>query len=453
MAQSFDLIVIGGGSGGLAAAFQAGNCGAKVALIEQSKLGGTCVNLGCVPKKIMWHASDVAHHLQQAPHLGFKVSPPISLDWAQLITQRDAYIGRIQQNYQKKMAKAPITVFNGQAQVLGPQQVQVNQQQLQAPHIIIATGTMPHRLDIPGTELGITSDEFFSLSHCPKKVAVVGGGYIALELACLLQGLGSEVSIIIRHTHILRGFEAFMVEHLTQRLIEQGISLYPNTTLSAITQQSNQKLSIHFAADHAIADFDQVLWATGRVPNIAPLGLNKTGVKLDSQGFIVSDAQCQTSVPGIYALGDVSGRKALTPVAIAYARKLCQHLFGQGPQEFDIDTHKIPSVIFTHPPLATIGFTEAQAIEKYGQAAIKSYKTEFVSMYDGLFPERVPTVMKLITWGPQEKVIGCHLLGRQVEEMLQGFAVAIQMGACKKDFDRTLAIHPTSAEELVLLRD
>lgn len=447
--MNFDLIVIGGGSGGIATAIRAAKLGAHVALVERSSLGGTCVNLGCVPKKVMYNASAIADILHQASDYGF--SPvTISLDWAQLVKKRNEYIQRLHTHYSARLTQLNITLLQGTGMFVNEHTVEVDGAHYQANHIVIATGgtpTLPQQL--PGIEHALTSDGFFALTAQPKKAVIVGSGYIGVELAGILQGLGTETHLLIRGQRLLSHFDAMLGDTLLEIMQQKQLAVHLEHQLESITSTDGLK-TIRCTNGFEMSNIDTLIVAIGRSPCTAELNLDSLGVERDSHGLIKVDKFQNTTVKNIYALGDITDAPALTPVAIAAGRKLSDRLFG-GNKEACVDYEMISSVVFSHPPIGTVGLTEAQAIANYGKDAIKLYQTRFNPMFDALTDDKTPTIMKLITLGQEEKIIGLHLIGYYADEILQGFGVAIKMGACKKDFDNTIAIHPTSAEELVTM--
>lgn len=445
----FDLIVLGGGSGGIASAVRAAKYGSKVAVIEASYLGGTCVNLGCVPKKIMFNASMIADMLHHAPDYGFN-SVSIELDWNTLVHQRNAYIDRLRENYAKRLDQYGITLIQGKGEFYDEQTIKVNDTLYQAPHIIIATGGEPSQPQIHGIQHAIDSDGFFSLTKQPQKVAVIGSGYIGVELAGVLHNLGSETHLLMRGTRPLSRFDSILGDTLLEIMQQQGIHIHQNHRAQEINLHSDGRKSILCKSGSIIHDIDVIIAAVGRTPRTAQLRLEKVNVTTDKQGLILVDAFQNTSTKGIYAIGDVTNAPALTPVAIAAGRRLADRLFGQQPDAC-LSYENISTVIFSHPPMGTVGLSEEKAIERYGKDHIKIYQTRFTPMFDAFASQKTPTVMKLVTLGQEEKIIGLHVIGLGADEMLQGFGVAVKMGACKKDFDNTVAIHPTSAEELVTM--
>jgi glutathione reductase (NADPH) len=450
MMSDFDLIVIGGGSGGLAAAQRAAEHGAKVALVESHRLGGTCVNVGCVPKKVMWNAADLAEGLRDAPDYGFAVSAG-EHDWPLLKAKRDAYVLRLNGIYESNLAKRGITLVRGRARFVDAQTVAVAGSSLRARHIIIATGGRPLLPPIAGAGLGITSDGFFELPRRPQRVAVVGSGYIAIELTGIFAALGSDVTLVIRGEVALKDFDSMIGESTLKILREEGVSIATQAWPSALDADASGSLALSLRDGRRLEPFDCVLWAIGRAPAVEELGLAEAGVELDAYGFIVTDKYQNTSAAGVYAIGDVTGRAQLTPVAIAAGRRLSERLFG-GKADRHLDYHNIPTVVFGHPPIGTVGLTERGARDDYGDAEVTVFKSSFIPMYHALTTAKPRCDMKLVTVGPKRRVVGVHVVGPGADEMMQGFAVAVRMGATKEDFDDTVAIHPTSTEELVTMR-
>ncbi|HOB63277.1 MAG TPA: glutathione-disulfide reductase [Candidatus Competibacteraceae bacterium] len=448
MTKHYDLIAIGGGSGGLSVAERAARYGARCAIIETGRLGGTCVNVGCVPKKIMWYAASLAHALDDAPGYGFKLDY-FDFDWQALKTARDAYVHDINAWYVDYLARSGVDLVRGFARFVDVRTLEVDGENYTADHIVIATGSRPRIPKLPGAEFGISSDGFFELIACPPRVAIVGSGYIAVELAGVLHTLGAEVTLLLRKDQVLGAFDPMLREELMNRLQADGVTVLTRTSVRALARLANGTLNLHCEGQDQPLRVDTVLWAIGRDPNTDRLDLAATGVTVTPDGAIPTDPYQNTNVPGVYAIGDVTERFHLTPVAIAAGRRLADRLFGQQPKR-RLPYEYIPSVVFSHPPIGTIGLTEQEARHQYGQA-VKIYQTQFRPMYHAFTSRPVRTTMKLVCIGPEERIVGCHLIGEGVDEMLQGFAVAIRMGATKRDFDDTVAIHPTSAEELVTL--
>ena len=445
---AFDLISVGGGSGGLACAQRAAEYGAKVAVIEPKPLGGTCVNVGCVPKKVMWNAAAVALGIGDARDYGFDVAQAHS-DWGMLKTKRDAYVQRLNGIYERNLASKGIAYLRGAARFVDAHSVEVNGEILSARHVVIATGGTPRVPQLPGAQLGITSDGFFALPARPARVAVIGSGYIGCELAASFHELGSEVELFIRRDCLLTHFDVMLGKSLMREMRTSGIVINEQVEPAAIREASGKK-SLVAKDGREFAGFDCVLWAIGRDPNVAQLDLSKTGVQLDAEQHVRTDKFQNTNVANVYAVGDVTGRAALTPVAIAAGRRLSDRVFG-GKLDRHLDYALIPTVIFTHPPIGTVGLTESEARAQYGHD-VKVYVADFTPMYHALTTRKTHTDMKLVCVGAEQRIIGCHIIGIGADEMLQGFAVAVKMGATKRDFDDTIAIHPTSAEELVTMR-
>ena len=446
--EAFDFISIGGGSGGLASAQRAAEYGARAAVIESGRLGGTCVNVGCVPKKVMWNAAGIALGLGDAADYGFGVSPG-EHDWGVLEQKRDAYVARLNAIYARNLQAKGIVHRHGAARFVDAHTVEVNGERLTARHIVIATGGVPIVPELPGAHLGITSDGFFELERRPQRVAVIGSGYVACELAAAFHALGSETELFIRKDHLLTHFDVMLGKSLMREMQGQGIVIHTGVVPAALLERSEGKVLVA-SSGREFAGFDCVLWAIGRSANVAGLGLDSAGIELGADGFIDTDAFQNTNVAGVYAIGDVTGRAQLTPVAIAAGRRLSDRLFG-GKPERRLEYELIPSVVFTHPPIGSVGLSESEARARYGDA-VRVYVAEFTPMYHAVTAHKTRTDMKLVCVGPTEKIVGCHIIGLGADEMLQGFAVAIRMGATKSDFDDTIAVHPTSAEELVTLR-
>ncbi|MBW0486091.1 hypothetical protein O181_025806 [Austropuccinia psidii MF-1] len=482
----YDLLVIGGGSGGLGCARRASQYGAKVAIIERSPvLGGTCVNVGCVPKKVMWHAADVREKLKAAQHycqpLGSTSLP--SLDWNALKEKRDAYITRLNGIYERNLKNDNVDYMTGHASFIDPHTLQISKgvqsthshpqaqsdssistkegtKLLTADKIVIAVGGRPVLPDIQGSELGIDSDGFFALKELPRRVAVVGAGYIAVELAGIFHTLGAQTHLIIRHEKPLRTFDSIIQDTLTNHMEHAGITIHKNSNVVRVTTAHNPPFDLTHPFPKVVEtnegekiEVDCVLFAIGRMSMTDLLKCENAGVKLDKKGDVIVDDYQKTNIDHIFAIGDVQGKALLTPVAIAAGRRLSNRLYG-GISDDKISYDNIATVVFSHPPCGTVGLTEEEAKQKYGAESIKVYLSKFTALYYSMMPaeEKEPTAMKLVCQGKEEKVVGIHMIGLGSDEITQGFAVAIKMGACKKDLDDTIAIHPTSAEELVTMR-
>jgi glutathione reductase (NADPH) len=452
----YDYIVIGGGSGGIASARRAAAHGAKTLLVEQHRLGGTCVNVGCVPKKVMWNTAQVAEMIRLAPAYGFATKGVNPFDLRHLKEVRDSYITRLNGIYADMLKNSGVVKVEGIGVLMksdaGNHQVKVGGDTYRAPHTLLAVGGLPRLPAVPGAQLGITSDGFFDLSSVPGKILVVGAGYIA--------DLGAKVTLAIRREGFLRSFDTEISNALMNKMTNQGIEILTKTEVHALSKVTGRTIEATLANGHK-KTFDKVLWAIGRDPNTQELGLTNVGAKTVAGAILVDDFENVLDdqgkvIAGLYALGDVTGKKALTPVAIGAGRKLADRLFGGIPQsKFDYDD--VPSVIFSHPPIGTVGLTEEGAVKKFGQNQVHVYRTRFSNMFYSITNERPQTLMKMITVKGESqnpgdyRIVGLHVLGMGADEMIQGFAVALKMGARKIDFDETVAIHPTAAEEFVTM--
>jgi glutathione reductase (NADPH) len=448
VSDEYDLLVIGGGSGGLAHAQRAADYDAKVAVVEFAPLGGTCVNVGCVPKKLMWQTAHHADQAKQAKDFGFDLAIN-GHDWAAVKDSRDQYIARLNGIYEDNLATRDITTIRGKASFVDAHTIAVDGREYSAQRIVIATGGYPIVPRIRGAELGITSDGFFELEQMPRRVALVGSGYVSVELAGIFCALGAYTTILVRKDGVLRNFDPMLRESLHVSMAAAEIHLETGVVPHQV-ERTDAGLTIVAEDGRTFGCYDQIIWAVGRAPHTEDLNLMASGVKADGYGFIPVDDFQQTNVEHIYALGDVTGRVALTPVAIAAGRRLADRLYG-GMEGRHLDYNCIPTVIFSHPPIGTVGLTEDEARAEYGDD-VKIYQSRYAPMLYAFSDNKVMTTMKLVTTGKDERIVGCHLIGDGVDEMLQGFTVAIRMGATKQDFDDTVAIHPTSAEELVTMR-
>ena len=456
MTKHYDYIAIGGGSGGIASINRAASYGKKCAIIEAKHLGGTCVNVGCVPKKVMFYGAQVAEAINNyAPAYGFDVEVK-KFDYAKLVESRQAYIGRIHASYNNVLAKNNVDVLNGFARFKDAKTIEVSYadgstELVTADHILIATGGRPSIPEVKGAEYGIDSNGVFALNELPKRVAVVGAGYIAVELAGVLNSLGSETHLFVRQHAPLRNQDPLIVETLVEVLEQDGIQLHTKALPEEVVKNADGSLTLKLQ-DGRETTVDTLIWAIGREPATDVINLEVTGVKTNSRGQIIVDKYQNTNVPGIYAVGDIiEGGIELTPVAVAAGRRLSERLFNNKPNEH-LDYNLVPTVVFSHPPIGTVGLTEPQAIEQYGEENVKVYKSSFTAMYTAVTEHRQPCRMKLVCVGKEEKIVGLHGIGFGVDEMIQGFAVAIKMGATKADFDNTVAIHPTGSEEFVTMR-
>lgn len=449
MRTKYDLIAIGGGSGGLAVAEKAAQLGKRVAIADPAPLGGTCVNAGCVPKKIMWYAAQLAQATRDAAHFGVR-GQLHGVDWAELVRRRAEYTGAINAYWRSHIEELGIDWLHGAARLRGPRELDVGGRHYSAEHIVIATGSRPIVPPVPGAELGITSDGFFALTRQPRRVAIIGGGYIGVELAGVLRALGSEVIVVALEDRLLAAFDPLVSEHLYQSMSSDGVELHLPWRVAAL-ERTGDRVDVVNADGQRLRGFDTVIWAVGRAPNTGDLNLDGVGVATTADRHIEVDRWQRTTVPGIHALGDVTGRKPLTPVAVAAGRRLAERLFG-GNDDAHLNYDTIASVVFAHPPVGTVGLTEPEAVQRYGDQ-VTVYETSFTPMRHALQGSGGhDTAMKLVCAGEQERVVGLHIIGEGADELLQGFAVAVKMGARKADFDATVAIHPTSAEEFVTMK-
>ena len=457
MTKHYDYIAIGGGSGGIASINRAASYGKKCAIIEAKYLGGTCVNVGCVPKKVMFYGAQIAEALNRyAPDYGFDVEMK-KFDFGKLIESRQAYIDRIHASYNNVLAKNNVDVLTGFGKFVDAHTIEVtfadgSSERVTADHILIATGGRPFRPhSVKGQEYGIDSDGFFALTELPKRVAIIGAGYIAVEIAGVLNSLGSETHLVVRRHAPMRNQDPLIVDTLLETLEQDGIILHKHTTIQEIVKNNDGSLTAKFGHEGSVT-VDCVIWAAGREPATDNLGLQNAGVETNERGYIKVDKYQNTNVKGIYAVGDIiEGGIELTPVAVAAGRRLSERLFNNKPNEH-LDYNLVPSVVFSHPPIGTLGLTEPQALEQYGEENVKVYKSSFTPMYSAVTQHRQPCRMKLVCVGKDEKIVGLHGIGYGVDEMIQGFAVAVKMGATKADFDNTVAIHPTGSEEFVTMR-
>ncbi|MGG5818438.1 glutathione-disulfide reductase [Falsiroseomonas sp. HW251] len=445
MAYDFDLFVIGGGSAGVRCARIAAGHGARVGVAEERFWGGTCVNVGCVPKKIMVNAAEYGLWAGDAAAFGWDIENR-GHDWAKLAAARDAEVARLSGIYDKLLKGAGATSFNARATFIDAHTLQVGDQRVTAERIVIATGGTAQRLDIPGAELGCISDDLFTMKALPKRVAVLGSGYIAVEFACLLRGLGAEVDLVYRAPMPLRGFDEDIRTALTEALTAQGIRLNPDVSPTRITRADDELLlglSTNF-----VREVDAVFFCTGRLPNTQGLNLDAADVATKPNGAVVVDEHHATSQPHIFAIGDVIDRVNLTPMATAVGHALADTLFGGRPRQASYEN--VPTAVFTSPPIGTVGLTEAEAAKR---GKVDIYLTRFTPMRHTISKrEGRKTVMKLVVDQASQKIVGAHMLGEDAAEIMQGIGIAVVMGATKQDFDRTIGIHPTAAEEFVTLR-
>ncbi|WP_462402324.1 glutathione-disulfide reductase [Pseudomonas sp. Marseille-QA0332] len=447
MAYDFDLFVIGAGSGGVRAARFAAGFGAKVAVAESRYLGGTCVNVGCVPKKLLVYGAHVADELEQASGYGWTLEEG-HFDWATLIANKNREIERLNGIYRNLLVNSAVTLLQGHARLIGSNEVEVDGRRYTAQRILIATGGWPFVPDIPGKDLAITSNEAFYLKTLPRRVLIVGGGYIAVEFAGIFQGLGAETSLVYRGDLFLRGFDGSVRQHLKDELEKRGLHLQFNSDIKRIDQQADGSLKATLEDGRELFA-DCILYATGRRPMLDDLGLENTGVELDERGYIRVDEQYQTTEPSILAIGDVIGRVQLTPVALAEGMAVARRLFKQD-QYRPVDYRNIPTAVFSQPPIGTVGLSEEQALEAGHE--VKIFESRFRPMKLTLTDVQEKTLIKLVVDAQTDRVLGCHMVGPDAGEIIQGLGVALKAGATKQQFDETIGVHPTAAEEFVTLR-
>ncbi len=442
----YDLFTIGGGSGGVRASRFAAQHGARVAIAEAQYWGGTCVNVGCIPKKLMSYSAHYHEDFSDAAGFGWSV-PPARLDWRALVAAKDTEIGRLNGIYRKLLDGARVAMFEGHAVIEDAHTVRVNGKVHTAAHILVATGGRPSLPAIPGKELGITSDEFFHLSALPKRTVVLGGGYIAVELASILNGLGSEVTLIYRGKTLLRGMDSELGNFLAEEMRKKGMTILFENNVEAIGVGGSGGKQVQLS-DGTEITVDCVLFATGRHANTAGLGLEQVGVGLQENGAVRVDENFCTAVPSIHAIGDVIDRVALTPVALAEGMVVAARLFKEGART--LSYANIPTAVFSHPQVATVGLSEDEA-RKQG-TALRIFKSEFKALKHTMSGNTERTFMKLVVDAASDRVLGVHMVGAEAGEIVQGFAVALECGATKAQFDTTIGIHPTSAEEFVTMR-
>ncbi len=443
----YDLFTIGAGSGGVRASRFAGGFGARVGIAEEKQLGGTCVNVGCVPKKLFVYAAEFATDFADARGFGWTVGDT-SFDWSTLIANKNQEISRLNGIYEWLLSSKDVDIHTGRATLIDAHTVEVNGERYTAENILIATGGKPRRPDLPGIEHAITSDEAFFIEELPESVLIVGGGYIGVEFAGIFHGLGVDVTIAQRSGNILRGFDTDIIEHLTTEYDKKGISIQTEMQLAEIEKQDDGKLLVTMTNGKTITT-DMVMMTAGRVPNTRGIGLEAVGVELAPNGMIVVDDYLRTSVPNIYALGDIIDKYTLTPVATAQGMQLARNLFAG--TNYTIDYDNVPTAVFSQPNAGTVGLTEHEAREQYDEIAI--YRESFKPMRNTLSGNEERTMMKLVVDAKSDKVLGVHMVGPSAGEIMQGFAVALKAGATKAVFDSTIGIHPTSAEEFVTMRE
>ncbi|MDD2052011.1 glutathione-disulfide reductase [Pseudomonas putida] len=447
MAYDFDLFVIGAGSGGVRAARFAAGFGAKVAVAESRYLGGTCVNVGCVPKKLLVYGAHFAEDFEQSQGFGWSLGEA-QFDWATLIANKDREIQRLNGIYRNLLVNSGVSLYEGHAKLVGPHEVEINGQRFSAEHILIATGGWPQIPEIPGREHAISSNEAFYLKSLPKRVLVVGGGYIAVEFAGIFHGLGAQTTLVYRGEMFLRGFDGAVRKHLHEELSKRGMDLQFNADIVRIDKQPDGSLKATLKDGRELLA-DCVFYATGRRPMLDNLGLENTAVKLDKRGFIEVDEQYQSNEPSILAIGDVIGRVQLTPVALAEGMAVARRLFK--PEQYrPVDYQMIPTAVFSLPNIGTVGLSEEQAREAGHKVQI--FESRFRAMKLTLTDCQERTLMKLVVDADTDKVLGCHMVGPEAGEIIQGLAIALKAGATKRDFDETIGVHPTAAEEFVTMR-
>lgn len=451
MKYDYDVIAIGAGSGGLSVVERAAEYGKKCAVVEAKKLGGTCVNIGCVPKKVMWFGAHIAEAIRDASSFGFDVEQK-GFDWGKLVKNREQYINNITTWYEGYMVDKGVDILQGWGSFVDNHTVSVDGKTYTAETIVIAPGGFPLiPSETENAELGLSSDGFFELTEQPKKVAVIGNGYIGVELSGVFQALGTDTTLVSRSGLVLGGFDEMIRENLTNAMLESGCKNEYNFAVKKLERQADGTLTIYSTDGQSVAGFDQVIWAVGRQTLIAPLVLENIGLEANDHGFIEVDDCHKTAIDNIYAIGDVTGQPQLTPVAIRAGRFLAERLYNNKP-DLKLDLNSVPTVIFSHPPVGTIGLAEHDARKQYGTDNVKVYTSIFTPMRYAFTEHQIKTALKLVVTGEDEKVVGIHIVGDGADEMLQGFAVAVQMGATKADFDATIAIHPSSSEELVTMR-
>jgi glutathione reductase (NADPH) len=439
----FDLFTIGGGSGGVRASRVSASLGARVAVAESGRFGGTCVNVGCIPKKLFSYAAHVRGELKDAADFGWNIDEP-TFDWTRLLANKDREIARLNGVYERILANAGVEILRGRATITGPHSVSLDGKSYSARHILVATGSWPQKPAIPGAELAITSNEAFHLDQLPRRALVVGGGYIAVEFASIFHGLGVQTTLAYRGAQLLRGFDADLGTRLAEEMRKHGVLIQLKSNPAKLAQCGRVSFE-----DGSEATFDLVMFATGRKPNTAGLGLEAAGVKLGADGAVVVDAYSKSSVDSIHAIGDVTNRINLTPVATSEGMALAKTLFGGAPTPVDHDN--VPTAVFAHPNLATVGLSEEKARERHGKVDV--YKTAFRALKHTMGASEEKIFMKLVVDAASQRVVGAHMIGPDAGEIIQGIAIAVKLGATKAQFDATIGIHPTAAEEFVTMRE
>jgi glutathione reductase (NADPH) len=442
----YDLFVIGAGSGGVRASRMAAGMGARVAVAEERYLGGTCVNVGCIPKKLFSYGAHFAEDFGDAAGYGWKVEPA-GFDWPTLVANKDKEIARLNGVYARLLNNAGVTLLEARAEVVDPHTVDVQGQRIRARHILVATGGWPVVPDCPGKELAITSNEAFHLQRLPRRVVVVGGGYIAVEFASIFHGLGVETVLSYRGDCLLKVFDNDLGVFLGQEMAKKGVRVLLRNHIQEIERRGGALACT--CSDGTVIGTDAIMYATGRIPNTAGLGLERAGVEMAANGAVVVDDDFQTNVPSVHAIGDVIHKVQLTPVALAEGMVVADRLFGKGKRT--IDYRYVPTAVFSHPNVATVGLSEAQARRSHGEVVI--YKSTFTALKHQLSGRPERTLMKLVVDKASDQVLGVHMVGPEAGEIVQGFSVALVCGATKAQFDATIGIHPTAAEEFVTMRE
>jgi glutathione reductase (NADPH) len=446
--HDFDYFVIGAGSGGVRSARIAASLGARVAVAEQHRAGGTCVIRGCVPKKLLVYASHFREDFDDARAYGWTVGEA-QFSWPQLIASKNKEIARLEGIYERLLENAGAKLMRGRARIVGPHAVELDGRRFTAKHILVATGGWPFKPHIPGAELCITSNEAFELAELPRRILVVGGGYIAVEFAGIFRGMGSDVTLSYRGERVLRGFDEDVRSHVQEEMTKKGIRVFVWSEVARVERAPGGALAVRFLEEREPIEVDAVMFATGRLPNTRDLGLQDIGVALGDNGEVVVDRYCASSVPSVYAVGDVTDRIALTPVAIREGHAVALTLFGGQPTP--VDHASVPSAVFSQPPVGTVGLTEAEAKDRFHELEV--YKASFRALKHTLSGRDERTMMKLIVDRASQRVVGAHMVGADAPEIIQGIGIAVKAGLTKAQFDATVGIHPTAAEEFVTLRE
>jgi glutathione reductase (NADPH) len=443
----YDFFVIGAGSGGVRASRIAAGFGARVAIAESSRVGGTCVIRGCVPKKLLVYAAHFGDDFKDARGFGWSSSAP-TFSWPQLLANKNTEIARLERAYHDVLQQAGVTVLRGRVRVVAPQAVELDGRRITARYLLVATGATPQLPPLSGIEHAITSNEALELTELPRRVLIVGGGYIAVEFAGIFNGLGSKVTLSYRGSQILRGFDDDVRAHLHDEMAKKGVEILLASTVTGLERRDDRSLVARFAGDHAPVECDAVMFATGRAPNTRGLGLQAVGVDLRENGAVMVDGYSRSTVPSIYAVGDVTDRINLTPVAIREGRAVALTLFGGIPTP--VDHRDVPTAVFSQPPIGTVGMTQAEAHQAF--AEIDVFKTAFRPLKATLSGSDERTLMKLVVERASQRVVGAHMVGTDAPEIVQGIGIAVKAGLTKAQFDDTVGIHPTAAEEFVTLR-